>query len=346
MDVLEEVFARLDVRDVISMDVVEEVLARLDVRDVLRYKSVCKSWYNLISSIYFVKAHLKHSYNSNRQYGYLRIRLDANFSKIPHDYEWCSFKTVGSFNGLVCICSNNGLFLVINPSTREVRNLPMMAYNDRRKLCWGFGYDSSTDDYKVVVGFNGSKHHIRFQVFSLKSTKWKIIGDDYYYLTYNTKTNDPICGFLHAGALHWFMYDTKKNKRVIFSFDLSLEKLKEIPQPDDPEYVCDNQNILGTFEERLCIFHDVHANPRQTWVMEMYDSWQLLPHDYEGHADYSKDYTIGALVFVKSLVSPYPCGKPNNKKNSKRNRRKNKACFNYRLSLKFYLMLYVILLDE
>ncbi|XP_071689964.1 F-box/kelch-repeat protein At3g06240-like [Rutidosis leptorrhynchoides] len=341
-------------------DVVEEIVTRLDVEDVVRCKSVCKSWYNLISSNYFVKAHLNRSYiNNNREHGYLRIRIHWHFNVFSNGIlPDCIM--AGSCNGLVCISPKPGELLVTNPSTREVRKLPMLPYKIGINV-WGFGYDSLTDDYKVVVGFNEFKHHMRFQVFSLKSNKWKFVGDC-DYLTYNTyNTKHRICGFLYDGALHRFMDDTKNKKTIILSFDLSLEKFKEIPLPNDTKYVCDDYrgNRLGMFEERLCIlrYNDIYAKSCKKWVMNNYNSWQLLPDDYKGnkygaatpayllyffkdntwrlvddrkenkHWSYQSWSNVGNPIFVKSLVSPYPCEKPKKKtKNNKRKRRKNKAC--------------------
>ncbi|XP_071726905.1 F-box protein CPR1-like [Rutidosis leptorrhynchoides] len=280
-------------------DVVAKILVRLDVEDVVRCKSVCKSWYNLISSNDFVNAHLKRSYNNNREHGYKRIRL----------LKLRDYMMIGSCNGLICISLKFVELLVTNPSTREVRKLPMPPYNYRGKVCWGFGYDSCTDDYKVVVGFEESKHHMRFQVLSLKSnqwkslkpTKWKFV-EDRDHINYNTNTYD-CTGFLYNGALHWFMDDDtkkKKKKKVILSFDLSLEKFKEIPLPNDRKYVYDGRNIIGVFEERLCIciskWYDCFASyDLQTWVMKSCNGWhtiwvmkndncwERLPRDYEGN---------------------------------------------------------------
>ncbi|XP_071687358.1 F-box/kelch-repeat protein At3g06240-like [Rutidosis leptorrhynchoides] len=333
--------------------VVEEILKRLHVDDVVRCKSVCKSWYNLISSNDFVKAHLKRNYSSNREHGYLRIRLHPMINKY---IELRNCMMVGSCNGLVCISTNTNNvpeLLVTNPSTREVRQLPMAPYKYRGRLCWGFGYDSSTDDYKVVVGFEESMHHMRFQVLSLKSNQWKSLKpnkwkfvEDCEYLTYNTTRNTYDRGFLYNGALHWFMDDTKKKKKVILSFDLTLKKFKEIPLPNDMVDMYGHRNRLGLFEEHLCICefncYDYYAKHRQTWVMKSYNGWQLLPRDYEGNKygsvtrayvlDFIPDNTwhlvfdhkrnkhmsskswlnVGAPIFVKSLVSPL-MKKKNNK---------------------------------
>ncbi|XP_071687351.1 F-box protein CPR1-like [Rutidosis leptorrhynchoides] len=333
------------------MDVVELILARSDVEDVLRFKSICKSWYSLISSDYFVKAHLKRSYNNSREHGSLRILLHWIINNVTNN-KLRNCMMVGSCNGLVCVSTKfKHEFLVTNPCTKEVRKLPMFPYKIGINV-WGFVYDFLTDDYKVVVGRNESKHHIRFQVLSLKSDKWKFVGDG-DYLNYNTDANtrNPYCGILYDGALHWYMDVTKKKKKVILSFDLSLEKFQEIPLPNEMEYKSDDRNVLGLFEERLCILRycDAVASYTQIWVMKNYNCWQLLPPDYEG-TKYGDAITAHVLnltpdntwrlcdddkgtidlswyrwyhmitypIFVKSLVSTLK----KKKKNNKRKRRK------------------------
>ncbi|XP_071687394.1 F-box protein CPR1-like [Rutidosis leptorrhynchoides] len=323
------------------MDVIEEILERLDPEDLLRCKSVCKSWYNLISSDSFVKAHLKRSYISNREHRFFRIHIDWNSSYITENNNklWRNFMMVGSCDGLVCISRFEEELLVANPSTREVIKLPKVPYSNWR--CWGFGYDSLTDDFKVVVGFNESKHHMRFQLLSLKSNQWKFAGEgdclSYRTCSFYPYRPYPYPGVLYDGALHWFMYDTKKKKKkkkkkkiVILSFDISLEEFKEIPQPDDDSYSCDDRTRLEIFDECLCIYnsYDIHTNHRQIWVMKNYNCWQLIPSDYarEKFDDITglalhinRDNTLHLYVdprygkfsfhivfpiFVKSLVSP------------------------------------------
>ncbi|GJW36405.1 putative F-box domain-containing protein [Tanacetum coccineum] len=217
---------------------------------------------------------------------------------------------VGSCNDLVCISPYLADFLVTNPSTREVKELQALPYTDRSKLCWGFGYDSSIDDYKVVVGANQDNHHMRFQVLTLKSNQWKFLGE----LNYNYYCRHGP-GFIYNGVLHWFMDDPNNSmNKVILAFDLGQrmvvgsrkkspesgmkmrvmkieeqkEKFKEIPLPDDPKYVCDYRTQLGILEDSLCIFRICLLNEddtyRQTWVMKNYNvkqSWELLPCDYE-----------------------------------------------------------------
>ncbi|KAM0024953.1 putative F-box domain-containing protein [Helianthus debilis subsp. tardiflorus] len=155
-------------------DLVEQILIRLDVKDLIRFKTVCKSWHSLITSPRFVTRHLNRSYNEyNNIFGYTsqRIVLAATYG---HGH-----RLVGSSNGLVCIISISEFscnVLVCNPSTREVRQLrPYSHLISSPLLCWGFGYDSSRDDYTVFVGARKGENQTCFQVLSLKSNVWRVL---------------------------------------------------------------------------------------------------------------------------------------------------------------------------
>ncbi|GJU97512.1 F-box/kelch-repeat protein-like protein [Tanacetum coccineum] len=110
---------------------------------------------------------------------------------------------------------------VSNPSTGEVKKLQRPQFDDNKPtvFCWGFGYDSSTDDYKVVLVYVNGNDQTCFQVLSLKSNVWKVLGKQNYTCE---KHNRRKAGTLCNGALHWFMKD-QNNKSVIISFDLSTE---------------------------------------------------------------------------------------------------------------------------
>ncbi|KAI3716469.1 hypothetical protein L1987_67374 [Smallanthus sonchifolius] len=138
--------------EVVHTDLVEQILIRLDVEDLIRCKSVCKSWYSLITSMGFINRHMNHScdkdpYMYSDKLDHRRIILvNGNPSRLYNDHH-----LVGSSNDLVCISAFSSKLLVGNPLTREVRQLELPPWISL-PLCWGFGYDSSKDDYNVIVG--------------------------------------------------------------------------------------------------------------------------------------------------------------------------------------------------
>lgn len=135
----------------VVFDVVECILLRSDVKDLIPWKRVCKSWYSLISSPRFAKAHLKTTYvnndssNPSNELGHVRIAMPT-YWKIPNErlYQHNPWRLVGSSNGLVCISPFrlHALIMVSNPWTREIRKLPMaplVSEKDSSGLCLSFG---------------------------------------------------------------------------------------------------------------------------------------------------------------------------------------------------------------
>ncbi|XP_076948086.1 F-box protein CPR1-like [Bidens hawaiensis] len=302
--------------DVVHNDVVEQILIELDVKDLIRCKSVCKSWYSLITSSGFIKRHLTRSYNKDRYNNNLGHRRVSVF-KLSF---FANPDRVGSSNGLVCVFYDISFKLIVgNPLTREVRQLTYPTTGV--PSCWGFGYDSFTDDYKVIVGVRKGENQTCFRILSLKSNAWREVGEE----NYNSFMRRV--GILYNGALHWIVEDQNK-KTLIISFALSREEFKEIPQPDDhARYKYTRGTHLGIMNECLCIV----GNSRYKWLMKKYhgkESWELveIPYDdmkydilhtlrlgfpFLGDAEPYRtlehrcwEYAV-APIYVQSLVSPH-----------------------------------------
>ncbi|KAK9056060.1 hypothetical protein SSX86_027147 [Deinandra increscens subsp. villosa] len=262
----------------VPFDVIEQILVGLNAKDLIRCKSVCKSWRSLISSSRFVKAHMKHD---RENVGYRRIGRH-HLPGYDRSNFYCNFMcVVGSCNGLVCVSPKDVELEVINPWTREIKKLPKPPLSDgtygiRKVLVTlGFGYDASTDDYKVIAGFR-NKERTSFYVLSLKPPNvWKLIGEVNYRYFWNP------CGILCGGALHWFM-SARNKKKVIMSIDLSTEEWKEISQPAEPEYECGTvyEHKLGVIEECLCIYS---PESWKIWVMK--NKWELYNANDQGKYD-------------------------------------------------------------
>ncbi|XP_076923099.1 F-box/kelch-repeat protein At3g06240-like [Bidens hawaiensis] len=307
-------------------DLLEQILVRLDANDLIRYKSVCKSWHSLITSSRFINRHLNHGYNKERYNNVLGYRRVSNFKAPLVNYD-----LVGSSNGLVCIGISKLCLIVGNPLTREVRHLAYPPYIGER-VCWGFGYDSSRDDYKVVVGAHKGTSKICFWLLSFKSNEWRNVGEvNYWY--FNRKA-----GLLFNDALHWIKVDTNI-KRSIISFDLSKEEVKGIPIPDASHI----GSQLGIMKERLCIFKEFCIDDG-VWLMKKYNVKELwehveILHDHEMKyntvhfvrsglfKDHDRSWIAPAFeyrcweymdapIYVQSLVSPHDKKVPEDAKES------------------------------
>ncbi|XP_076900785.1 F-box protein CPR1-like [Bidens hawaiensis] len=294
-------------------DVVEQILIQLDAKDLNLYKPVCKSWRSLITSPRFVKRHLNLTYNKDRHNNKLGNRRVSVFK---HSY-FANPELVGSSNGLVCIGFSMTKLTVGNPLTREVRQLPHHPYIGV-DVCWGFGYDSSRDDYKVIVGTRKGVDQTRFRMLSLKSNVWRDIEKMKY-----SRFSD-VAGILCKGALHWIITN-QDGRYFIASYDLALEEFKEIPLPG--RYIGYN---LGIMKECLCIFGYSYAC--DVWLMKKYnekESWEPVKiwHDemkydtvhflrfrlrkednaswfYRASEHLHLEW-VAAPLFVESLVSPH-----------------------------------------
>ncbi|KAF5797305.1 putative F-box domain-containing protein [Helianthus annuus] len=352
----------------LPIDLQKEILKRLNVRDLIRSKGVCKLWSSWISDPHFIKVHLNHHYHKDRnkkRIGDRRIIVSKDSIYLTWQfYDGNSnFFTLndrhlfGSSNGLVCVSPSPTKILVINPSTREVKKVRKPQIPETNSLCWGFGYDSSTDDYKLVLGFKKDENHTCFQVFSLRSNIWKVIGEINYVFASRV-------GILCKGSLHWLAYDTLSEKDdVILSLRLSDGKFLEVPKPDDVRYQLYNGQHssmrLGTMEENLCLFGD-DIYTHEVWVRKDYNKqqcWEIFGPDHEikndvvhsikllkhyipnkrplchqiwsGESRLCKNLMFyGTPLYVESLVSPHFHKKPQRKRRASSTIRNPKVCSN------------------
>ena len=300
-------------------EILEEILIRLSVRDLIRCKSVCKSWCKLISRRDFIKSHLKHSClrdQNNDAFGDRRLVISMwpGYYKNHHNDtsdknpEFYDLGIIGSCHGLVCVSNLFTNIVVVNPSTTEVKKVtePQISRTDDA-FCWGFGYDETTDDYKVFLGykkggiFSFEKHGkggncMYIKVLSLRSNKWKDLGDvNFVWLTW--------MGVLCKGSLHWVAYDILSKKIIILSFNLSTEKFNEFPKPENVSYQSEIAQDylsmrLGTLEGCLCVFRSEFL-PNDLWVMKDYNnkhSWEQFGCEKEMKPDAVYAFKVSKLI--------------------------------------------------
>ncbi|XP_026458132.1 uncharacterized protein LOC113358701 isoform X2 [Papaver somniferum] len=124
--------------------VIENILTRLPFRTLSQYSCISKLWCNSISNdAHFAKTHFAHNKNQVRKYG-----------------------------------SGRNYVSIINPIRREILSLPYQYPNDGGEcqyLCHGFGFDSSTDEYKLVIIFTSKdiEEYFISMVFTLGTRSWR-----------------------------------------------------------------------------------------------------------------------------------------------------------------------------
>ncbi|KAL8058392.1 hypothetical protein ABFX02_03G015200 [Erythranthe guttata] len=237
-------------------EIIEEILYRLPVKSLLRFKCVSQSWRSLISTKQFVETHLQHSKKIESLTDKRIISTCKNSSKSsPGRLKACSLSSlltepvtravsfdffplnssrdiviVGSCNGLISVLVDACRFFLLNPSTREFKELPdfftgtTCPKNLGSISGYGFGFDESSCDYKV------------YAVFTM-TTPWTI-GQ----------------GKFVSGKLHWINYYKTKLKWEIVCFDLTNERFGTVERPSCMEgcYI----PRLGVFKGCLCMSFD------------------------------------------------------------------------------------------
>ncbi|XP_058214532.1 F-box/kelch-repeat protein At3g23880-like [Rhododendron vialii] len=170
----------------LPFEITVEILSRLPVKSLLRFKSVCKTWYDLIRNPDFIAKHLlspvtqnptpllETGFNIVTQNHEISLIYDDGFNYGPinllfpfldmrnYDGTWDFegdddyFSIGGICNGLVCVSLSwfgYPLFLC-NPSTRQFREIPNSKWGNEHlngiQVSFGFGFHPSANDYKLI----------------------------------------------------------------------------------------------------------------------------------------------------------------------------------------------------
>ncbi|XP_050253468.1 F-box/kelch-repeat protein At3g23880-like isoform X7 [Quercus robur] len=302
-------------RDDLPEEIVLEILARLPVKSLLKFRCVCKTWYSYITNPNFISTHLL-CYNNNHDGGYVIHMPKATFSmayfhlphsqictlafdrtfetisefRIPFTFESGYPSLVGSCNGILCftdfIISKSKDVYLWNPSIRKFKRLPNTCLTLLCNVALGFGYDSQNNDYKIVRFSSTIAKPPEVEVYSLSSDSWKRIelGISWRPNVLAHNFNCTLASPFVSGHLHWMIEIIEKGSEqeerftsMILSFDVSSEKFKELPLPD--EGGCFTK-CLTSFKEKLALIKfGSRVLSCSIWVMREYgvfDSWNKL----------------------------------------------------------------------
>ncbi|XP_074284062.1 F-box/kelch-repeat protein At3g23880-like [Silene latifolia] len=239
----------------------EEILLRLPVKSLIRFKSVSKQWYSIISSSKFAITHFMKSPLSQPSapvntlfiqceksyyfFSYDDDQISDNFEdslveiEVPFRAKKYYPKLTGCCNGLICLTPKHGdYFIIWNPATGQMHKyksnryigdqdiVSAYGYDDLDIEC-GFGYASSIDDYKYVqvVSLPWEKGGDTIvYLFSFRENKWRKIEFDYKRLfsLYGQAV-------LSNEKLYWGAFGT--SYYYIVSFDLVTERFDAITSP-------------------------------------------------------------------------------------------------------------------
>ncbi|KAI5661932.1 hypothetical protein M9H77_21255 [Catharanthus roseus] len=247
--------------DFIPEEILVQIFKRVPPKSLVRFRCVSKSWNSLVSSSYFVTLQNEWARASSRSIltgHFSRMQLYSIRRKnevfsvenevkkaFPFEYKRYnkSFRIIGSCNGLICLCYDESefetQFILWNPSIgkRIALPLPRVTFeNSVRSSEFGFGYDTESNDFKVVR-LTGLKRENEeddfppiFEVFSLSRGKWREINP--------SPSQNWIVQFSRSfafvnGKLHWLAYNLYNNvKKKVQGFDLTHEVFDEMSLPE------------------------------------------------------------------------------------------------------------------
>ncbi|XP_059663690.1 F-box protein CPR1-like [Cornus florida] len=302
-------------------DVLIDILARLPIKCLVQCTTVCKSWGSLIKNPSFISAHLNRSAVMNNDNKLLLVRTisrDQNeehyslhldnqmfdeYAKFRFPLKSCAnyyFRIIGSCNGVICLSDDlftitNELYLW-NPSIQKLMALPTVRVTFKSHGLFmqniGFGFDPSTNDYKVIriVYLNYVEIPPEVDIFTLSTGTWRNIS--HLGLSYIIDGRAPQA-FLNEAA-HWIASDRRGDlhRRLIVSFHMGDEIFREIMLPDWINAVLSYPPRLrvAKFQESLSLIVELNErldanNCYGVWVMKEYgvmSSWTQLYTIHKG----------------------------------------------------------------
>ncbi|KAM5582683.1 F-box/kelch-repeat protein [Rosa sericea] len=315
--------------------IILQILCRLPVKSLIRFSCVSKRWRSIIiSDPQFRKAHLKLASEQRSITKRLILSVSPSVSIRDHQSqtrvdqplriqsleslfgdnssvtnltfpseEHCRINILGSCNGLVVLGNSYKEWSIWNPSTRFFRKIPAPDFSSVTKKSrtiepdrYGFGYVSSTDDYKVVlvvhIGSDDSVSapDVKIFIFSVRANCWKISEVSRWPFLKYRPTSD--CGTFSNEAIHWvnqyyvYLEDYIEANIDVCAFDLENEELRKVPVP------CFNQDDDRVYDRRmrtvvhsggcLCVSSQtIHhrSGDIELWMMRDYgvsNSWAKL----------------------------------------------------------------------
>ncbi|XP_073133421.1 uncharacterized protein [Henckelia pumila] len=204
-------------------------------------------------------------------------------------------RLVGSCNGLVCLVASSLKESIVlwNPASRKHRAIDVSPKNYEFFTSFGFGYDPSSDDYKVMRVCMEEKPTLA--KYSLRNKSWTT--SDWYHGQVHHHS-----GVLVNGALHFKVQGRyKREKCGVVALSLATDQCSRfaLPVPLDEKLDLD-WAMLGVLGGCLCLYIDYGRYSKNVWVMKEYgvsESWTKVATFFRHNDDDAKyDNIRGAHV--------------------------------------------------
>ncbi|KAM7524398.1 hypothetical protein LguiA_014300 [Lonicera macranthoides] len=276
-----------------------QVLPRLPVKSLLRFKSVSKRWCSWISDprfrfsnarrrllvgplmdIKFTQDSYLETIDDDEGVSVKKILQPWGERELPLSREPQLFRLLGSCNGFVLVSLGTSIFLW-NPATKDSEKVlthEVLAFRGKGSLyiMHGLSYDSSTEDYKVIIGYRS----VEFSNLRRGKCCWKEVGFPYILPRSNT-------GPVVSGNQHWLVEGRKQwdsFSSIVVYFDAGIEKFVEMPIPNllSPDKSNNDNIIFGMGELDGClalaqwdhVSHLIHVRVMKEYNVQ--ESWTTL----------------------------------------------------------------------
>ncbi|NP_001288368.1 S-locus F-box protein type-1 [Solanum lycopersicum] len=323
---------RMELLDELMID----ILKRLPAKSLIRLKCVSKSLYSLINNPDFIFIHYNYDSFSN-QFIFLKryIEIEESTSEysiyyngknmlalhsndesfkciaenIEYEDNYIGVNVAGVCNGILCICSYRGIVLY-NPTLREFwkllpSNLPLLddlcpskKINCCVDLATGIGFDTNTNDYKVVRILDPSNEFEDFDINSKFISKVEI---------YNLSTNcwrrlkdlECIIDSLHCSrvlfnrAYYWHGY-LNIGHNCIVSFDFSTESFQKHAYPED--FDGNRSESLSVLNQNIALIYYSEFYSPDLLVEQSIDIWIMKRESWV------MEFTVGPMLIKKLLL--------------------------------------------
>ncbi|OIT39837.1 PREDICTED: F-box protein At5g07610-like [Nicotiana attenuata] len=209
-----------------NTDLLTEILLRLPPKSLLRFQTVCKDWFSIISSQRFRLLHCRRKHSSGKVDGlffcwwvYGNNHVDfipingmpkKQMGMIPlafkniAKYTPSKIESLHSCNGLFCISFNlgveNQVYYVYNPSTNQHRSIQHPAGTELRQvIVMNLAFDPMVSDSYRLVCVIKSNGVYEFSVYSSETRIWRDSNEildikQEYFLAQGVFLN---------GCMHW-----------------------------------------------------------------------------------------------------------------------------------------------
>ncbi|KAL9154507.1 hypothetical protein ABFS82_10G119300 [Erythranthe guttata] len=278
----------------VPSELAHEILRRLPAESLLRFRAVCKGWRRLIDSPSFIRTHAANQTSSTtllirNSIGtrFCSLTLDSlNFEDTDQTIDLTPVKAlyrtgvprapvlpVASCNGLI-LNSHYDIdktWVIWNPLTRQFHELPEFEGHSRL-IGSGLGYDSVSDDYKVVRlddHWGCRKTVRRTSIYGLKSDSWRVIEN----YPCDCIWPNQIVGVFLNGALHWLSRDS------VIVLVLETGRYHKLPLPEPTGIAELFETHLDVLGGCLVVSYYYMITRLDGWVMKDYgvgDSWAKL----------------------------------------------------------------------